>query len=104
MGADGVNYTRPMMARYRLRTSLRGKLPRWAGRLVPKGSRDCGAHEWYHAEDSLDRCYHCEVGRQVHSTALGPSVGEVLRARPWEHRGFRGRSAFGRLRDGQRSR
>jgi hypothetical protein len=29
-------------------------------RLVPKGRRDCGAHEWYRADEATWRCYHCE--------------------------------------------
>lgn len=30
--------------------------------LVAKGAGDCGAHEWYHQDDTTWRCYHCEVG------------------------------------------
>jgi hypothetical protein len=50
--------------RYRLRTWLRAHEPtwlydRWA---IPKGSRDCGNHEFYKSDDQVDRCYHCEVG------------------------------------------
>jgi hypothetical protein len=82
MAADGVNYTR-VVARYRLRTSMRGVLPGWAGRFAPKGARDCGAHEWYHAGNGVDRCYHCEVAMRPHDDALGPSVAEVLRRRLW---------------------
>ena len=48
--------------RYRLRTWLRGRLPVTLAELVPKGGRDCGAHEWYRADDETWRCYHCEVG------------------------------------------
>ena len=80
MAADDVNYTR-LMARYRERTNLRGMLPGWAGRFVPKGPRDCGAHEWYHAGDGCDRCYHCDVATRPHSASLGPSVAEVLSRR-----------------------
>ena len=32
------------------------------GLVVPK-ARDCGDHEWYHSDDVVDRCYHCEVER-----------------------------------------
>ena len=46
--------------RYRLRTWLRGRLPVALAGLVPKGSRDCGAHEWYRADGQVWRCYHCE--------------------------------------------
>ncbi len=48
--------------RYRLRTWLRGRLPAALARLVPKGRRDCGAHEWYRADEETWRCYHCEPG------------------------------------------
>lgn len=27
---------------------------------MPKGRRDCGAHEWYRADEQTWRCYHCE--------------------------------------------
>lgn len=50
--------------RYRWRTRVRRLLP-WA--LVdrdwfPKGSRDCGNHDYYNADGVVDRCYHCDVG------------------------------------------
>jgi len=48
--------------RYRLRTWLRGRLPVALARLVPKGRRDCGAHEWYRADNETWRCYHCQAG------------------------------------------
>lgn len=48
--------------RYRLRTWLRGRLPVALADLVPKGARDCGAHEWYRADAGTWRCYHCEPG------------------------------------------
>jgi hypothetical protein len=34
--------------------------------FAPKGSRDCGAHEWYCHDASTDRCYHCTVGERPH--------------------------------------
>lgn len=37
------------MGRYRWRTTLRSILPAWCMTLLPKGSRDCGDHEWYRA-------------------------------------------------------
>lgn len=46
--------------RYRLRTWLRGRLPATLAGLAPKGQRDCGAHEWYRADEHTWRCYHCE--------------------------------------------
>jgi hypothetical protein len=39
---------------------MRGLLPAAFARLVPKGSHDCGAHEWYRADERTWRCYHCE--------------------------------------------
>ncbi len=48
--------------RYRLRTWLRGRLPLALAGRVPKGRRDCGAHEWYSADERRWRCYHCEPG------------------------------------------
>ena len=48
--------------RYRLRTWLRGRLPVALADRVPKGARDCGAHEWYRADGQTWRCYHCEPG------------------------------------------
>jgi hypothetical protein len=27
-----------------------------------KGSHDCGDHEWYRADEEVERCYHCVVG------------------------------------------
>lgn len=54
------------MARYRLRTELRGSLPWALARMVPKGRRDCGAHEWHRADEHTDRCYHCSVAERPH--------------------------------------
>lgn len=51
------------MNRYRWRTRMRRHMP-WAfNRFVPKGKRDCGDHEWYNADDSIERCYHCIAER-----------------------------------------
>jgi hypothetical protein len=50
--------------RYRLRTLLRGLSPYFLADRIPKGSRDCGNHEWYRQDDNTDACYHCEVGRR----------------------------------------
>lgn len=55
--------------RYRWRTRIRRHLP-WV--LVDrgwfdKGSHDCGGHEWYHADDGVERCYHCVVGVRPYS-------------------------------------
>jgi hypothetical protein len=48
--------------RYRWRTSLRRRLPARLGFLAPKGTRDCGDHDWYNADDNVEHCYHCVVG------------------------------------------
>jgi len=32
------------------------------GLVVPK-VRDCGAHEWYNADNIVERCYHCSAER-----------------------------------------
>jgi hypothetical protein len=53
--------------RYRFRTWLRGRLPVALADLLPKGPRDCGAHEWYRADEETWRCYHCEPAI-VHSS------------------------------------
>ena len=45
--------------RYRLRTWVRGRLPGVLVGVVPKGARDCGAHQWYRADAGTWRCYHC---------------------------------------------
>ncbi len=52
--------------RYRWRTELRKILPLPLARLIPKGGKDCGSHEWYNQDDSVDRCYHCSVGLRPH--------------------------------------
>jgi hypothetical protein len=33
-------------------------------RLVGKGQRDCGDHDWYKATDAEDHCYHCVAVRR----------------------------------------
>ena len=54
--------------RYRLRTWLRGHLPYVLSDRIPKGSGDCGSHEWYRVDDAWAECYYCLVGRR----RLGP--------------------------------
>jgi hypothetical protein len=51
-------------SRYRWRTRLRGVLPGRLAELVPKGVGDCGEHEWYRHDATMDRCYHCVVGER----------------------------------------
>jgi hypothetical protein len=53
--------------RYRLRTWIRGRLPAALTGLVPKGRHDCGAHEWYRADERTWRCYHCQPGLSTSS-------------------------------------
>ena len=50
------------MGRYRWRTRLRSNLPFWCGTLLPKGSHDCGDHEWHKSAETLYHCYHCHAG------------------------------------------
>jgi hypothetical protein len=61
--------------KYRWRTALRAHLPWALTGLVPKGSNDCGNHEWYREDDDLALCYHCEVGER--QLAEGERLGEV---------------------------
>lgn len=49
--------------RYRFRTHLRRRLPFALLRLSPKGTGDCGNHQWYNADDVVEQCYHCEAER-----------------------------------------
>lgn len=30
--------------------------------LFPKGTHDCGNHDWYRSKGNLFHCYHCEAG------------------------------------------
>jgi hypothetical protein len=48
--------------KYRLRTTLRERLPEPLAARISKGRRDCGNHEWYKAAESTWLCYHCEPG------------------------------------------
>jgi hypothetical protein len=50
------------VARYRLRTWVRIHTPYVLSDRIPKGARDCGAHEWYLSEGTTWRCYHCVPG------------------------------------------
>jgi hypothetical protein len=50
--------------KYRLRTMMRGVLPYVLANRIPKGSGDCGNHDWYHQDDATDACYHCQPGRR----------------------------------------
>lgn len=67
--------------KYRTRTWLRERLPGRLAALIPKGSHDCGDHEWYLAEQEFWRCYHCTVG----------TVHEI----PWDEREFEARRLEG---------
>lgn len=59
-------YNRPMSGKYRTRTWLRGHTPSAVTGFFPKGN-DCGAHEWYRHDESMDACYHC-VQTRAHLT------------------------------------
>jgi hypothetical protein len=63
--------------KYRLRTAARESLPESLAALIPKGSRDCGNHEWYKSSDQTWRCYHCKPG--------------VTHEVPWDEREFEAR-------------
>ena len=52
--------------RFRFRSWLRTNLPDAFGQLFPKGTSDCGNHEWYNSDNEVDRCYHCAVGVRPH--------------------------------------
>jgi hypothetical protein len=41
------------------------------GLLFPKGSKDCGAHEWYRRDAHEYLCYHCIVGVRPATEADG---------------------------------
>jgi len=66
--------------KYRLRTALRERLPVRLSALIPKGTHDCGNHEWYKATEQTWRCYHCEPG----VTHTVPWSDRELQARRWE--------------------
>jgi hypothetical protein len=53
--------------RYRWRTSARRLLPWWIADHIPKGSRDCGDHEFYNEDYVVEHCYHCTVGERPFS-------------------------------------
>lgn len=73
--------TETIQGRYRARTWLRGLLPAPVHQLVPKGSHDCGAHEWYRQDERTDACYHCRVGVRPHVFAgMGPAMSEDVTA------------------------
>lgn len=54
--------------RYRLRTWLRKRLPYVLSDRLPTGAHDCGEHDWYNADDVVERCYHCRVGVRPRSS------------------------------------
>lgn len=63
--------------RYRWRTAVRRRLPWFLVNLgvSPKGRRDCGAHEFYNADDVIERCYHCAVGERPFDPDHFPRTG-----------------------------
>jgi hypothetical protein len=52
--------------RYRFRTWARRYAPGPLPRLFPPGSKDCGEHEWFRADEHTDLCWHCTVGEREH--------------------------------------
>lgn len=59
-GGDGDTMTGMHGGRYRVRAWLRRRLPGTLANVIPKGSGDCGSHEWYRADEQTWRCYYCE--------------------------------------------
>lgn len=53
--------------RYRTRAWLRSRLPGVLSSVVSKGRGDCGAHEWYRADDQTWHCYYCEPAVRMSS-------------------------------------
>ena len=51
------------VSRYRWRTWIRKHTPHAIADHVPKGKKDCGAHDWYKSTDLVDHCYHCDAER-----------------------------------------
>jgi hypothetical protein len=41
--------------------------------VAGKGRGDCGAHEFYNADGSVERCYHCAVGECPYDPGHFPS-------------------------------
>lgn len=59
------------MSKYRWRTRLRTFLPWILTPLIPKGSNDCGDHEWHRSDATTWRCVHCKAG-VTHEEPWGP--------------------------------
>lgn len=71
----------PCVARYRTRTRVRSHLPWVLTWLAPKGSEDCGDHDWYRHDDTTAYCYHCEVGeRPLEPDDVITPDGDVVKA------------------------
>ena len=66
MGVKSYTQNMSKRPRYRWRTWLRGHLPWALVDLFPKGTKDCGDHEWFRFDEATDRCYHCEMGERPH--------------------------------------
>jgi hypothetical protein len=62
LGLKDDRTTNQGTGKYRWRTWLRIHVPGLLARRIGKGVEDCGAHEWYNADDVTERCYHCAVG------------------------------------------
>lgn len=59
-GGELDTMTTMSSGRYRGRAWLRRRLPSGLANLAPKGGSDCGAHEWYRADEHTWRCYYCK--------------------------------------------
>ena len=55
------------VGRYRKRTHILQHLPFILLWLSPKGSSDCGGHDWYNEDGQVERCLHCKVGIRAYS-------------------------------------
>jgi hypothetical protein len=62
----GLPVIRTGRGRFRWRTRIRRHLPWFLvdRGLSGKGTTDCGDHEWYNADGTVERCYHCAVGQR----------------------------------------
>ncbi|GAB2928853.1 hypothetical protein GCM10027280_15420 [Micromonospora polyrhachis] len=62
---------RTALGRFRWRTNIRRGLPWFLVNrgLASKGTADCGDHEWYKADNEVERCYHCIVGQRPYDPA-----------------------------------
>lgn len=53
---------------FRIRRRLSWALINWG--VVAKSKSDCGDHNWYNADNNVERCHHC---RSVSGSATRPT-------------------------------